>query len=100
MQAFNRYDSGGRHILTVLVCCLMFASAHMALHDSAQTNDELIAQDDCQVCRLNHVPFVPSSALALFTPSQVVTYILPARSFKPGYSLRFPTLGARAPPMS
>ena len=100
IHSFNRYESGSRRVLTVLVFCLMFASAHFVLHDSEEANSDLIAQDECQVCRLNHVPFISTPALTLFAPLQVVAYVLPAKTFKSRNTLRFPTLGARAPPLS
>ena len=100
IRSFNSYAGRSRRVLTSLVFCLVFASAHFVLHDSEEANSDLIAQDECQVCRLNHVPFISTPALALFTPVQVAAYDLHANTYEPRNTLRFPTLGARAPPLS
>lgn len=100
IRSYNSYAGFSRRISTALVFCLVFASAHFVLHDSEEANSDLIAQDECQVCRLNHVPFIATPALSLFTPLQVADYDLPANTFEPHNTLRLPALGARAPPLS
>lgn len=100
IHSFNRYESSGRRVLTALVFCLMFASAHVVLHDSEEANNDLIAQDECQVCRLNHVPLVSAPSLSLFVPLQVVAYVLTTKILKQHNTLRLLALGARAPPLS
>ena len=70
------------------------------LHDLEQSKSDLIAQDECQVCRLNHVPLVSLPSLSLAVPLRVIAYVLPAQTFKQHNALHFPALGARAPPLS
>jgi len=100
IHSLNRYEINRHRVLAVLMLCLTFGSAHFFLHDAAEANSDLIVQDECQVCRLNLVPFIPTAALNVFIPLQASDYALPSTTFEPRETHHFPALGARAPPLS
>ncbi len=92
--AVNRLISLG------LVFVLLFAAAHVPLHDMDIGGGEPDGHGECQVCRVNHVPaaFLPVPSVP--SPPQVHAYQLPAgdtdyTSFRPSH-----TRWARAPPLS
>lgn len=87
-------------ILTALAFALVFVSVHFVLHDIDEATSDLNVQDECQVCRLNHVPVASDPGLFVFEPLRVVAFILPTETVWSHDMLRFPTLGARAPPLS
>jgi len=89
-----------RHILTVLALALMFASVHFVLHEADQSIVDLTVQDDCQICRVNHIPVLPGTGIVIPDVDSVVAYSLPTTLVRSQHSLRFPPLGARAPPLS
>ena len=88
-----------RLILTALAFALVFVSVHFVLHDLDEATSDLNVQDECQVCRLSHVPVASDPGLFLFEPLRVVAYVLPTKTVWSHDLLRFPTLGARAPPL-
>ena len=94
----NRVKNG--FILTALAFALVFVSVHFVLHDIDEATSDLNVQDECQVCRLNHVPVASDPGLFVFEPLRVVAFILPTETVWSHDMLRFPTLGARAPPLS
>ncbi len=82
------------HLLKIiLVVALVFAVWHVASHDVSSGHEE------CQVCRLNHVPIadlpVPAWIIPLFIASLLLVFLTLQR---PIQSYRY-TLGARAPPL-
>ena len=85
-------------MLTALAFALVFGSMHFVLHDLEEAAGDLIVQDECQVCRLTHVPVAPEPGLFLFKPLRVVAYILRTNTVRSHNTLRYSTLGARAPP--
>jgi len=97
---FNRHAKFNRHILAAVAFALLFASVHFVLHDLDEAKSNLIVQDQCQVCRLTHVPPVSTPSLSLIVPLPVIAYFFPVKTLKRHNTLRFPTLGARAPPLS
>lgn len=88
-----------RLIPAVLALALVFVSVHFVLHEFDEGSVDLTVQDDCQICRLTHVPVVPGSGLALPDRLPVIAYFLPTNQVRSHDTLRFPTLGARAPPL-
>ncbi len=96
----NARANGSRLILTALAFALVFVSVHFVLHDLDEASSDLNVQDECQVCRVNHVPVVPNSGLSLCEALPEVAYFLPTNIAWQRDSQRFPTLGARAPPLS
>ncbi len=88
-----------RLILTAMAFALVFVSVHFVLHDMDEAASDLNIQDECQVCRLNPVPVASDAGLFLFEPLRVVAYVLPTKTVWSHELLRFPTLGARAPPL-
>ena len=97
---FDNRATDNRLILTVLVFAFVFASVHLVLHDMEESSGDLNVQDECQVCRLNHVPVISTRGHSLFAPLRVIAYVLPTKTFRRYDTFRFPTLGARAPPLS
>lgn len=89
-----------RIIPAILACALLFASVHYVLHEVDESFVDLTLQDDCKICRLTHVPVVPGSAVFLPNLTPVIAYFLPLHAVRSQDTLRFPTLGARAPPRS
>ena len=85
-------------MLTALACALVFVSVHFVLHDLEEAAGDLTVQDECQVCRLTHVPVGPEPGLFLFQPLRVVAYILQTNTVWSYNTQRYSTLGARAPP--
>jgi len=96
----NRHGEDNRLIMTVLAFALVFASLHFVQHDLEASSGDLNVHDECQLCRLNHVPLVSTPEHSLFLPLRVIAFVLPTQIIKHNNTLRFPTLGARAPPLS
>ena len=88
-----------RCILAALAFALVFVSMHFVLHDLDEAASDLYVQDECQICRLTQVPVAPDPEIFLFEPLRVVAYVLPTKTVWSHNMLRFPTLGARAPPL-
>ncbi len=84
--------------MTALAFALVFVSVHFVLHDVDEAAGDLIIQDECQICRLNLVPVAPDPGLFLLKPLCVVAYTFLTTTVWNRNLLRFPTLGARAPP--
>jgi hypothetical protein len=99
-HASNARANGSRLILTALAFALMFVSVHYVMHDFDEASSDLSVQEECQVCRVNHVPAAPNSGLSLCEALPEVAYSLPTNIAWRRDSQRFPTLGARAPPLS
>ena len=96
----NRRGEDNRLIMTVLAFALVFASLHFVLHDLEESSSGLNGHDECQVCRLNHVPLVSTPEVSLYIPLRVIAFVIPTQIIQDHNTLRFPTLGARAPPLS
>lgn len=80
----------------LLVVALMFAAWHVASHDVDIASDH----EECQACRLNHVPITDLPVLSLLVSLLLASLILVIPAFqRPTQAYRY-TLGARAPPLS
>lgn len=92
---YNTKES--RLIRLMLVFVLIFAAAHVALHDPDVTGSG--GHSECQVCRLSHVPLATMSVPSLIVPVQFLVYSLSAEdtAFQQSHSLH--TRQARAPPL-
>ena len=98
-KAFHHDTGDNRLIRLVLMFALVFAAAHVALHDLDVSGGGLIGSDECQVCRLNHVPVASSAPPSLFHPLQLLAHVLPVEVAEYHVSRRFNSLWARAPPL-
>ncbi len=87
-----------RFILTALALALVFVSVHFVLHELDEATSDLNIQDECQVCRLTHVPVPSDPGPILLEALRVVAYVLPTKIVWSHNLMRFPSLGARAPP--
>lgn len=90
--------SATNHLLRiVLVVLLVLAAWHVATHELDHSGSS--GDTECQVCRLNHVPFadfpVFAWALSLFLACFLSVTPITQRTIQ---SYRY-TLGARAPPL-
>jgi len=88
-----------RVILTAFALALVFASVHIAQHDLEESSGNLNYQDECQVCRLSHVPVISTPGLPPMAFMQVSAHVFQTEASRRHDDLRFPTLGARAPPL-
>ena len=59
----------------------------------------LDVHDECQACRLNHMPVASLVTPSLFTPLQLLVHLLPVEDTEYHLSRQFHTLWARAPPL-
>jgi hypothetical protein len=98
-KAFNRHMEEGRLIRLVLVFALVIGAAHVAGHDQDVNGGSLDGNDQCQVCRLNHMPVASSAPPFLFAPSQLLGHVFPVEDSKYQLSHLYHTLWARAPPL-
>jgi len=98
-KAFNGRVKKNRLIRLVLVFALVFATAHVALHDPDESGGGLDGYGDCRVCRLNHVPVVTLAEPSVFVPLQFLVSVLLVADFKYQLSHPFHTQWARAPPL-
>ncbi len=98
-KTFNRHSEKNRLIRLTLVFVLVFAAAHVALHDLNVIGSGLDVHDECQICRINHVPVASLVTPSLFTPLQLLVHILPVEDTEYHLSRQFHTLWARAPPL-
>ena len=99
IRAFNRHIEQNRLIRLVLIVALVFASAHVALHNLDVNGSGLDGHDECQACRLNHVPIASLPLPSLFAPLQLLAYVLPTVDSEYQQSHPFFTQWARAPPV-
>jgi len=99
-KAFNRHIEKNRLIRMVLVFALVFATAHVALHDLDESGGGLDGYGDCRICRLNHVPLASLAEPFVFVPLQLLGYVLPVTDFEyqPSQPLHH-TQWTRAPPL-
>jgi hypothetical protein len=98
MKAFCQSTKQSRLIGLALVFALLFATAHLAHeHDVLGAVD---GQEECQVCRLSHVPALSLSVPSLLTPLSLFAYALPVAKSKYQLSRPFYNQWARAPPLS
>jgi len=97
-KAFHQNSEENRVIKLILVFALIFASAHVALHDLG-VSGEVDGHGECQTCRLNHVPVASLGTPALFVPLQFLTYLLPIEDNKYQLSSPFQAQWTRAPPL-
>ena len=98
-KAFHHDSGNNRLIRLVLTFALVFAAAHVALHDLDVSGGGLIGSDECQVCRLNHIPVASSAPPSLFHPLQLLAQLLPVEVAEYHVSQLFNFLWARAPPL-
>ena len=99
-KALNRCVEERRLTTFVLVFALVFVVAHVALHDLKLNRAGLYGNDECQVCRLNHVPIVSAAPSAAFGITQPSTHLLPVEVAEYHLSHLFHSLWARAPPLA
>ena len=97
-SVFNSNSNGNHITRLMLVFALLFASAHVALHELDVHNAELNGSSECQVCRLNHVPAATFDTPQLLTPLPFLLYVLPATKFEYHFSSLLNIYRARAPP--
>ena len=102
MKAFdqNTHQITRKHrlIRLALVFVLIFAAAHVALHD-LDIGEGLDGHGECQVCRLNHVPASPLAVLSLLVPLPLLAYVIADKQTERQFSQLFHTQWARAPPL-
>lgn len=98
-KAFNRHKVEEHFIGLIIALALVFAAAHVALHDLDVSGGGLYGNDECQVCRLNHVPVASSAPPSLFHPLQLLAQLLPVEVAEYHVSQLFNFLWARAPPL-
>lgn len=98
-KTFNRHMEEGQFISLVLVFALVFGAAHVARHDLDVNGGTVYGDDECQVCRLNHVPVASSTPPSLLAPSQLSAHLLPVEDAKYQLSHLLHSLWARAPPL-
>lgn len=99
-KAFNQRTEESRLIRLLLVFAMVFAAAHIALHDLDVNGGGLDGHGECQVCRLNHVPVATIAVASLLVPLQLLAYVLPVADTEYQRSHPFHTQRARAPPLS
>jgi len=97
-NTFNSNSSGNHITKLMLVFALLFASAHVALHELDAHGAELDGSGECQVCRLNHVSAATFDTPSLVAPGQILLYLLPIERFDYQFSSFLNTHHARAPP--
>lgn len=98
-RAFHRYTEEHRIIELVLVFALVFAVAHVALHDLDVSGDGLEGHGECQVCRFNHVPVASLAVPFLLAPVQLFVHVLLVADAEYQLSHPFHIQWARAPPL-
>lgn len=99
-KTFNRRTEENRLIRLVLVFALIFAAAHVALHDLDVNDGGLDGHGECQVCRINHAPVASLAPPSHFSPLQLLVYVLSVADsdYQPPHP--FYAQWARAPPLS
>lgn len=97
-KAFNRNSEDHSLIRLVLVFALTFATLHVALHDM-EMGGGLSEHEQCQACRLNHLPLASLALPSLLTPLQLLAHVLPVAGTEYQLSLQLNTQRARAPPL-
>ncbi|MDX2424705.1 MAG: hypothetical protein QNK15_00460 [Cycloclasticus sp.] len=98
-KAFHQSTEENRLIRLVLVFVLIFAAAHVAMHDLDVGGGGLDGHGECQVCRLNHVPAASLLVPSLLTPLLFLVHFLPVEDAEYQLSHLFHTQWARAPPL-
>jgi len=87
------------HLLRIgLVLALVFAAWHVALHD-INTSSDVSGHEECQACRLNHVPIADLPTLAWFVPLLILSLVLIIPVVQQPCQYYRYSLGARAPPL-
>ena len=99
IKARNQHTLENRLIRLVLVFALVFATAHVALHDFDVDGGSLDVSSKCQLCRYNHVPVVASASPTSFIPLEIFAHFLPMERAQHSIAHQFSTLWARAPPL-
>ncbi len=94
-----RHTQRHRFFGWALVFALGFAALHIALHDPDLGGGGLEAHDQCQVCRLNHMPAAALPLPCLLIAPQVLARVVQAPAARPRTTNLFYTAGARAPPL-
>jgi len=97
-EVFNQCAKQNRFIKLVLVFALLLASMHVALHDLG-TGNGLNEHEECQVCRINHVPIAALAVFAIPEPVRLLLYLLPISESEYQLLALFRTQRARAPPV-
>ncbi len=96
----SRQRSGFNHLLRImLVVLLMFAAWHVASHDLDLLGN-ISDHSECQVCRLNNVPFADFPVLAWALSLFLISFQLAIPAIQRSTQSCHYTLGARAPPLS
>lgn len=98
-KAFSRPLKKNRPLRLVLVFALVFATAHVALHDPDESGGGLDGYGDCRVCRLNHLPVASVAEPFVFVPLQLLVYVFPVADVEYQPSRPFHTQWTRAPPL-
>ncbi|WP_126452854.1 DUF2946 family protein [Sulfuriflexus mobilis] len=98
-KAFQQRTEQNRLIQMVLVFTLLFAAAHVSLHDFVSGDGQNV-HDECEVCRLNHVPVAALATPSLLAPLQTLAYAPPVADTEYQYSHLLLVQWARAPPLS
>lgn len=83
----------------LLIAILVFASWHFTSHDVSVTHDTN-AHEECQVCRVNHIPVADLPSLSWATPFFVISFFVATPFFLQLKNSYRNTLGARAPPLN
>jgi hypothetical protein len=86
-----------RQLSRLLIAALVFAAAHIALHEQDIAPDGLAQNDACEVCRLNHVPIILTDIPTLSEPQPYYVRLQP-RSWVATFEAPLRSLGARGPP--
>ena len=91
----NRQARLDRFLRIVLMVTLLFAAWHVASHGV----DIASGHEQCQVCRLSHVPIADLPVFAWLVPLILLSLVLIILTLQqPTQPYRY-TLGARAPPL-
>ncbi len=98
-NAYYRNLDKGHLVRLLLVFSVAFAAVHVALHAPDASRGDLYGNDECQVCRLNHVPVAFSAPPAFLHPLQLLTHLDAVEVAEHYPSHLFHSLWARAPPL-
>ncbi len=96
-KALRQNTAENRLIRLVLVFALIFAAAHVALHELDMGSGN--SDHHCQVCRLNQMPAASLAAPSLLVPLLLLAHLLPVEDKEYQLSRPFHSQWARAPPL-
>jgi len=97
-NVLNPRTGQNRVVRLLLVFALVFASAHVALHDEAASG-EVSGHSECQTCRLNNVPMADLAVFSLPDPQPLLLYVFPIAASDYQLLPLFQSQRARAPPV-